>query len=505
MGAETEGREVAIDTGADYEALPYVSHPIAETQPAHLAALAQLAGLTAPDVPRARVLELGCASGGNLLPLALRFPEASFTGIDLSPRHVAEGRALRDAVGAPNLTLTKGDIAAPGAVSGTFDYILCHGVFSWVPEATQQALLALIARHLAPSGLAYVSYNVRAGWHARGLVRDIFRAGDDPSEPPHARVAAAKARFAHVVQASDAETPYGAELRAQSAALVGASTTYLMAEYLAADNCPFAFPEFVSTAKTHGLAYVCDARPASHVRDLTAVTSGTDFTAAAHLRDLATGRAHRQSVLAHAAHMPDHIAPSPNRLAGLHLSTTLRIDRSAASDRTHLRTADGHAIQTNDTDLAQALDALGASTPDTIPFQDFIANAKDQAGQDRLASAALRLAMAGHVNLSTAPHRSQPAETNRPEVWTLARAQLAAGQDWVTSQSHTAVTLDPIAQTIVPLIDGTRTQDDLIATWQRFATERPELKITLPPGGAAALNTAYLAHLRRLGLLAPSH
>jgi tRNA G46 methylase TrmB len=75
----------------DYNLLPYPSMPFAYTQPSRLAALSTLFGLEAPPAARASVLELGCASGGNIIPLAARFPNAYFIGIDRSERHIDQG------------------------------------------------------------------------------------------------------------------------------------------------------------------------------------------------------------------------------------------------------------------------------------------------------------------------------------------------------------------------------------------------------------------------------
>src|SRR5262245_3361627 len=93
----------------DYEALPYPSMPFAYTQPARLAALTQLFGLTAPDASEAHVLELGCASGGNIIPLAVRYPRARFVGVDLSQRHIEEGRERIRALSLTNIELQQGD------------------------------------------------------------------------------------------------------------------------------------------------------------------------------------------------------------------------------------------------------------------------------------------------------------------------------------------------------------------------------------------------------------
>ena len=102
----------AVDRlGADYDAAPYDSHAFPQSAPGQLAAIAYLFGLDAPEVSTARVLEIGCASGGNLIPFAAKHPEARAVGIDLSPVQIGEGRRRAQALGVGNLELVQGDIA----------------------------------------------------------------------------------------------------------------------------------------------------------------------------------------------------------------------------------------------------------------------------------------------------------------------------------------------------------------------------------------------------------
>src|SRR5690242_11705595 len=102
---------LAAARGGDFDQLPYPSMPFAYTQPAHLAALATLYGLQPPAADSARVLELGCASGGNIIPLAARFPKARFVGLDLSAQHVRDGSRRIAALGLKNIDLRHGDLA----------------------------------------------------------------------------------------------------------------------------------------------------------------------------------------------------------------------------------------------------------------------------------------------------------------------------------------------------------------------------------------------------------
>ena len=67
-----------------YDEVPYESFPFPQTHPDHLATLGRLFAIQPPPLERCRVLELGCASGGNLIPMAVAMPQAEFFGVDLS-------------------------------------------------------------------------------------------------------------------------------------------------------------------------------------------------------------------------------------------------------------------------------------------------------------------------------------------------------------------------------------------------------------------------------------
>src|SRR4051812_36191006 len=118
-------------TASDYDRTPYRSFPYPLTRPAHLSAVAQLFRLAVPAVATARVLELGCAAGGNLIPMAAAFPDASFIGIDLSPLQIEQAKQRAEAAGLSNIEFRRASITEIDASYGAFDYVVCHGVYSW--------------------------------------------------------------------------------------------------------------------------------------------------------------------------------------------------------------------------------------------------------------------------------------------------------------------------------------------------------------------------------------
>ena len=166
---------------AAYDAVPYESHAFPQTAPGHLAAIAYLFGMDAVDVSTARVLEIGCAAGGNLIPFA------AFASSGQGRRHrsvvvqVDQGRRRVQALGLTNLELLQGDVAAMDlAALGVFDFIICHGVYSWVPANVQDAILSAFRHDAGSRGRGLYQLQRVSGLEVKEIVRDamLLRGGD---------------------------------------------------------------------------------------------------------------------------------------------------------------------------------------------------------------------------------------------------------------------------------------------------------------------------------------
>jgi SAM-dependent methyltransferase len=244
-----------------YDELPYVSSPIEWTAPERMAAVSVLQGGPRPALTGFRYLELGCGDATNLIPLARYRPGSEFCGIDGSARLIQAAVAERDANALANLTLRRGTFAdALGDTSGPFDYVVLHGVFSWVDDQTRDLLLDFAAQALAPDGLLYVSYNALPGWNVRGLVRDYLLAYTRGAGGLHARVAAAKdaaSRSARTLQASP--HAYSRLLSSEFALARDGGESYVAHEYLAETNRAYWQSELATLAGAHGLCVVGDA------------------------------------------------------------------------------------------------------------------------------------------------------------------------------------------------------------------------------------------------------
>src|SRR6188472_2473088 len=136
-----------------YDAVRYSNFPYAQTHPDRLATVAILHGLQPPDPFNARVLEIGCGAGGNLLAMAAATPGIQAVGLDLARAPVEAGRAAAAAIPLTNIEFHQGDVRElTNGRLGEFDYIVAHGLYSWIPPDAQDALLAAIGACLAPTG-----------------------------------------------------------------------------------------------------------------------------------------------------------------------------------------------------------------------------------------------------------------------------------------------------------------------------------------------------------------
>ena len=247
-----------------YSELGYKSMPFPYTTPATLEAYAALVGISAPNPKTARVLELGATYGGNIISQALFNPDATFVGIELSQEQVEKGNEVIANAGLTNVSLVQSDIASIGSEIGTFDYIIAHGVYSWVDDGVKDALLRLIDEHLAEDGIAYVSYNTYPGWHTMEEVRQLMMFSNRD-----------KAQFNHTEKVLHGKTIgsiVGSQilkydnLKERNSKFLGALRSvmqkdeyYVGHDHLEPNNDPVYFYQFNDHLEAHNLAYLCDA------------------------------------------------------------------------------------------------------------------------------------------------------------------------------------------------------------------------------------------------------
>jgi methyltransferase-like protein len=461
-----------------YDAMPYRSHPFRQSHPTRLAAVARLFGLDAPAVERCRVLELGCSSAGNLAAMAVEHPGSRFVGIDASSRQIADGWKLVEAAGLRNIQLKHMDILDIGEDFGEFDYIISHGVFSWVPPRVQDRMLEICRRHLAANGVAYISYNTYPGWHIRGIVRDMMLYRGMQFGDPETRLAQAKSLVEFVAQATRGDdNPYKRMLQNELRHIGQMEDYYLHHDHLEENNLPVYFHEFARRLAVNGLQYLGEAdfsmMVSSNFAPDVARTlhnlGAHDIVQMEQYMDFVRCRYFRQTLICRSSVRLTR-ALGPDVVKGFWLaSNALPAAPSAGLDEDRVetfQTPSGYGVNCKLPLTKAALRLLARRWPEPIPFGELLDRSRAEAARagypadeatasDFLAGEMLTCMASGVVEWRLAPAPFTTEIGPAPAASPLARFQAGQGYS-VTNLRGETVNLDEIHRQTLIRLDGSR-------------------------------------------------
>ncbi|HWS73443.1 MAG TPA: methyltransferase regulatory domain-containing protein [Thermoanaerobaculia bacterium] len=511
-----------------YDRIPYRTGSQSQTHPDRLATIAFLAGLSPAPPSRCRVLELGCATGGNVIPMAFELRESTFIGVDLSPVQIERGREEIAVLGLDNIELHAKSILDLGSELGVFDYIVCHGVFSWVPAEVREKILDVCRDHLAPDGVAYISYNTYPGWFQRRMLREMLLFHTRNVDDPEARAAQSFELVDFLADAvADATETHAVYLRAAREHLddYRDQPSYLLHEYLEETNAPIYFTDMVAAASQRGLRYLDDAEPhemeldnlAPAVADRLRAFSANAIEQQQYL-DFVANRTFRRSLFALAPEAPS--VDRHARIATMHVASASKPVsevpelRGGASES--FRTEKGKPFSSDHPVAKATLVALAAAWPRAVAFGallDDVTTRLTRAGVPMDAGAILpdlvdALFRSGVVELHIEPPPCANTVSSRPRASALARRQASQGL-LVTSQRRRVLKLDdPMARFLLLQLDGTQDRAALVRLLDReVSAGRLDVRdgdapITRPERIPAVLEAIVEHHLRRMAQLA---
>ncbi len=482
-----------------YEALPYPNFSFVQTHPDHLATLGWMFGHVSAPVDRCRVLELGCAAGGNLIPLAATLPHAQFVGIDFSATAIARGAADIAALQLTNIQLQQRDIRSLDDSIGTFDYIIAHGVYSWVPTDVRDAVLDICARRLAPNGIAYVSYNTLPGWHARGAVRDAMRYHAQRFVDPLIKVQQARALLDFLAESLQASpSAYGAMLLDEAQRVRQQPDAYIFHDHLEVVNEPVYFHHFIAHAARHGLRYLADAEFRNMLTgDLSPQAGQTlgkiapDLLQREQLLDFLRNQTFRRTLLTHENATLTRTL-SPERLFNLRIATQAQPmnptpDEKSGAQESY-RAPDGALLTTGRPLTKAAMMVLSQRAPLALGFDELCALALARLGaqqaatvvdRNELASDLLQAFAAGVVELHSMPSPFVAAPGTRPEASAVARLQAARGAQ-LTNLRHEWITVDDESRRLLAELTGERGAPEIAARmWPALPNDAAQKKLHL--------------------------
>lgn len=451
-----------------YDSVAYPTAIFTQTHPDRLAAIARLHDIAAPDPATARVLEVGCGDGMNLLAMAVAAPEASFTGFDLAPTVIERGRARAVAAGLDNVRLEVRDVLeATGDLDGPFDTIIAHGLYAWVPPAVSAALLTLIGRLLAPRGVAFVSYNTLPGGYFRMAVRDLMRHFIPADSDPSHTLRTARDVLTQFAQPQADDGPAMAAYRHQAARTLEQPDGLLFHDELSAEYHPQLHSDVCAAAGRAGLIFLGDTGRGrlddGFLPDGVAPDADVQaqIVALAQQRDFKELRYFRRSLFVRAEARPRRIF-EPRAMRGLWASS------HCVRDGDGWRGEEGTLFAVKDPMLAAALDRLAEARPARMPIAEL------ELDDDRLRSL-LQLFDLGPVALHTGAAPFATSRPERPALSSLARALIGEQIENLCTLDHSTVRIeDPVLRHFLAGLDGSRGADGMEALAIESGFDDPE-------------------------------
>lgn len=231
------------------------------TAPERLALASLLHGGPTPSLQRYKLLEIGCGTGTNLIPLAYYRPQADFIGVDQDSTQTNIATARSIALQQSNLSFESMDLTELGSrLETTFDFILIREVASRMDSESLIQLLDNCHRLLKADGLLYLNYDSKPGWNIRGMVREYLiahTANTDSSQDKalQARIAAGKM----VRSLSGSNQPYRQLLNQEFKLVADLDSEDILHHYLMPHHQAYWRSELLHLAEQTGHHYVADA------------------------------------------------------------------------------------------------------------------------------------------------------------------------------------------------------------------------------------------------------
>ncbi len=457
-----------------YDEVRYPGKFYPQASPDRLGTLATLYGLEPAPVDKCRVLELGCGEGGNVIPLAYVFPNSRILGVDLSRSAVEYGQGLIQRLGLKNAELRALDIMEFSPDAGKFDYIIAHGILSWVPEPVRQQMLEICAHHLAPKGVVYISYNTMPGGYLRNYPRDLMRFHTKFISDPTAKTKEARNVIDFVISAIPAPTIERELLKREMKPYEG-KDFFLYHDLLADVNDPIYFLDFMDAASKCGMQYVSESnlsfmRTANFPDNIRQqLDNMQDRLMREQYMDFIHGRRFRQTILCRAGHDLD-LEVTPDRMERMLISSWAK-PAQAVSDIHKAEKVEFRRGQATPTICSEPMSkavflALGEAYPRGLRFSELRKDVCRRLEKDAEALTAeddakmIRIIVSGFANdvIELHVHQSEYCTkvSERPVANPVARLQAEYGTTIFTMNLMSFAVQEGLFRTVVTLLDGTR-------------------------------------------------
>ncbi len=500
---------------SSYDEVLYPNYAHAQTHPDRLATLATLHGLQPANIATSRILELACGQGGNLIPLAVSYPSCTCVGIDLAERQIAQGQKVIDALELENIELRCQSILDFSDDSKPFDYIIAHGVYSWVPEVVREKILKICHDHLSPQGIAIVSYNTYPGWHQRRMIRDMMLFHSKRFSEPAKRIEQAKAFLTFMTQATGTDSAYGHSLNEEFQTLSKSDESYLFHEQLEEVNEPVYFHQFAQQLATHDLQYLCEVEQSNlqlerYPQPIAEVISKMEVIEREQYLDFFMRRTFRQTLICHRETVVNRSGMA-EQIKKLRLATRIPISPPDQQQRTQsliMKSYQGTELAIHDPLVKDAFIHLGVNWPRWIPFEELLNAARKEAGdgsivmqtqaqrhneEKTLVDSLTHAFIHGLIELHASEPTFATTLADNPVACPLVRYQ-AIHNETVISRQHSQIEINEAIRWIIGKMDGSLNLDQLAQAFEEYVSSG---KISIQVEGRALADPAEIrSHLK---------
>lgn len=460
-----------------YDESPYESYPFPRTSPSYLRAIGILFGMAPPEVGTSRILELGCAGGGNILPLAIRNPNAQIVGIDLSEVQINDANKHKKALNLSNIEFHHLSIMDVNEEFGKFDYIICHGVYSWVPEPVREKILEICKKNLSENGIAYVSYNTLPGWNMVRSIRDMMMYHSENFNSPEEKVFQSRNLLNFIKESLEGDDgSYSKLLREEAATLSDQSDFYLLHDHLEETNNQFYFRDFVKFAEANKLQYLSDVHlPTMFVENMPQkaiekLKTVNNLIRIEQYMDFISNRRFRSSLLCHAGIKIER-AIQREVIKNLSLKMIIapqiplaKVDLKNTSETLlfYINKQEEVNVTTSSMYLKAILYAFAEKLGSPMSFEEITTAANEKIGgnglkeiEEELLNVALKFIFKGIMDISTESSVKRNPEIECPEATKLVRHQIAnTSGSWVTTDMHEHLTISLFDKVALEHMDG---------------------------------------------------
>jgi hypothetical protein len=442
-----------------YEKLAYEGKAIPNTHPDRHAVAAMLRGIPAAIPEHARVLELGSATARNLAPMAFYLPKCRFVGVEIARMQHELAVELKQRLALDNLDLICADIMDLPRDIGRFDYIMAHGVYSWVPPVVRAKIFEICRDHLTENGVAYISFNAMPGWSLRGQVRQIMLLATRMLEDPKDRIASARGCL-EFLSANVPETPIAVLLKGEIDYARKATDSGILYDYLSEYNDAFDAETFLRAAGEYDLAFLAEligiaARPDTSHKVRAALTPmGGDDLELERMTDFLAWQQFRATLLARKSTLA---AARPAVLPDVRVLVRARAELSSLDPilAAALGAADEQVTPPRFEELCQLAFARLVAAGQRDAGAPFTPNERAD-----LFAVLAGLAERRLVELTTMPGTREAARAPKPRANELVRTEAMLG-NWVTTERHRSVSVSDIRRRLLIHANGERDVDAL--------------------------------------------